>query len=94
MNEAVRFIRIGFNTQPPKGGWCEPYKFILRPSPKSFNTQPPKGGWLLNLQGQNTLFSFNTQPPKGGWNPKPRRHAAQSGFNTQPPKGGWRVGIG
>ena len=37
---------IGFNTQPPEGGWRLPLKtgFYLL----SFNTQPPEGGWLSN----------------------------------------------
>ena len=33
---------LGFNTQPPKGGWLMVvYPFHIN---NSFNTQPPKGG--------------------------------------------------
>ena len=36
-------LKVGFNTQPPEGGW----KFVkLAPAWFSgFNTQPPEGGW-------------------------------------------------
>ena len=34
---------VGFNTQPPKGGWLPYYQ--ERAKTYSFNTQPPKGGW-------------------------------------------------
>ena len=40
------FELIGFNTQPPKGGWsCPPRGASNR---ARFNTQPPKGGWGFN----------------------------------------------
>ena len=36
---------MGFNTQPPEGGW----RPDDRPDdkPDGFNTQPPEGGWLF-----------------------------------------------
>ena len=37
-------LDIGFNTQPPEGGWdqlCRQYVDDRR-----FNTQPPEGGWF------------------------------------------------
>ena len=56
---------IGFNTQPPEGGWRLPLKtgFYLL----SFNTQPPEGGWYLKPRPLLMLKGFNTQPPEGGW---------------------------
>ena len=34
---------LGFNTQPPEGGWC--YQLPHCIPLVSFNTQPPEGGW-------------------------------------------------
>ena len=36
---------IGFNTQPPKGGWET--RLTPKPNKICFNTQPPKGGWFM-----------------------------------------------
>ena len=36
---------IGFNTQPPEGGWSYPAPFSF--THHCFNTQPPEGGWRL-----------------------------------------------
>ena len=39
---------LGFNTQPPEGGWMSsPSK---TPDRSSFNTQPPEGGWKVGRQ--------------------------------------------
>ena len=40
---SVNFLRLCFNTQPPKGGWVGGASKLL--AAFSFNTQPPKGGW-------------------------------------------------
>ena len=34
---------IGFNTQPPEGGWKGGYFSLFDHA--RFNTQPPEGGW-------------------------------------------------
>ena len=34
---------IGFNTQPPEGGWAHSIRYSGARS--RFNTQPPEGGW-------------------------------------------------
>ena len=34
---------IGFNTQPPEGGWSVELSADTRET--RFNTQPPEGGW-------------------------------------------------
>ena len=57
---------IGFNTQPPEGGW-EIKIYTLRVT-QSFNTQPPEGGWLI---GQRTsdgakLVSTHSRPKAAG----------------------------
>ena len=44
VDEVVK--KIGFNTQPPEGGWSDPSENIqIR---KGFNTQPPEGGWCIS----------------------------------------------
>ena len=56
---------IGFNTQPPEGGWI----WVVPPLPRlsGFNTQPPEGGWVIPQVSLHTSQCFNTQPPEGGW---------------------------
>ena len=36
-------FRVGFNTQPPDGGWMPLLRYGCRH--RGFNTQPPEGGW-------------------------------------------------
>ena len=60
-----RLLDIGFNTQPPKGGWSCCSSSSVETG--GFNTQPPKGGWLGTMPNRSSALSFNTQPPKGGW---------------------------
>ena len=57
---------LGFNTQPPEGGWGLHHP-SQHPSQTSFNTQPPEGGWNLRFASTAGRRSFNTQPPEGGW---------------------------
>ena len=41
-------FRVGFNTQPPEGGWL--HQQSQDSDRSSFNTQPPEGGWLSGKQ--------------------------------------------
>ena len=36
-------LSVGFNTQPPEGGWFLRVETTRRK--RCFNTQPPEGGW-------------------------------------------------
>ena len=56
---------MGFNTQPPEGGWPDTPALISKPA--CFNTQPPEGGWQRHREKPDGTFCFNTQPPEGGW---------------------------
>ena len=47
------FDELGFNTQPPEGGWLFMKEFSGRR--KSFNTQPPEGGWLVHQKSRRVL---------------------------------------
>ena len=38
-------VFVGFNTQPPEGGWDNPLP--MEEIKAGFNTQPPEGGWAL-----------------------------------------------
>ena len=56
---------LGFNSQPPEGGWL-----IFSPAKKwasRFNSQPPEGGWTKYIAQTLAKTSFNSQPPEGGW---------------------------
>ena len=37
-------LDIGFNTQPPEGGWN--LGVLNAGTVQCFNTQPPEGGWV------------------------------------------------
>ena len=41
-------LMLGFNTQPPEGGWLE--EAVRDVTTPRFNTQPPEGGWI---EGKN-----------------------------------------
>ena len=81
-------LRLGFNTQPPEGGWRQ-YSLILSAS-LCFNTQPPEGGWFRHRQFSEVLnVSTHSRPKAAGCSLSVLR-LFHSGFNTQPPEGGWR----
>ena len=61
---AIAYL-IGFNTQPPEGGWPSP--ICDTGSHAGFNTQPPEGGWHCGSFTGSGRRCFNTQPPEGGW---------------------------
>ena len=58
-------LPIGFNTQPPEGGWFRPTGRTGQSA--CFNTQPPEGGWYDVPISCAVCSCFNTQPPEGGW---------------------------
>ena len=55
---------MGFNTQPPEGGWAALHFGSFKAS--CFNTQPPEGGWQCSQSHAVQRRRFNTQPPEGG----------------------------
>ena len=59
------FMRGGFNTQPPEGGWDW---YIQRyPNCDGFNTQPPEGGWWPTMTtGTPTGVSTHSRPKAAG----------------------------
>ena len=63
--DAPRF-EMGFNTQPPEGGWFIRCVAIIKMA-SCFNTQPPEGGWHIFFPCLKPIRGFNTQPPEGGW---------------------------
>ena len=62
---------VGFNTQPPEGGWKS---LILSTSTTMVSTHSrPKAAGLARIASRYERQSFNTQPPEGGWaQPKKR----------------------
>ncbi|WP_410000196.1 hypothetical protein [Neisseria sicca] len=54
-----RPAQIGFNTQPPEGGW--PCPRLFRQIRQRFNTQPPEGGWPCQVtKGQRPIWFQHT----------------------------------
>ena len=47
---------VGFNTQPPEGGWD--HAVNINYSLDSFNTQPPEGGWNIQFDIRVKLYKF------------------------------------
>ena len=47
----ILFLLLGFNTQPPEGGWGQHRDNGIRTS--GFNTQPPEGGWKQRQTDSN-----------------------------------------
>ena len=51
-----QLLPIGFNTQPPEGGWG---KSLKRQSTRCrFNTQPPEGGWVEAVDVAHCFQTF------------------------------------
>ena len=80
---------VGFNTQPPEGGWLP----ILFPAPRRFrfNTQPPEGGWLKDGLIEMYDVEFQHTAARRRLEPRNHRKSDLNSFNTQPPEGGWRL---
>ena len=49
-------LRLGFNTQPPEGGWIRTAR--LSRQKQCFNTQPPEGGWPTDNKVTDQLIGF------------------------------------
>ena len=62
----INFLYIGFNTQPPEGGWIT--RFRLLAALPSFNTQPPEGGWGVDtVKSQEAIkVSTHSRPKAAG----------------------------
>ena len=56
---------IGFNTQPPEGGW--PSRSPTLFTPARFQHTAARRRLVPLVAGTSLLPSFNTQPPEGGW---------------------------
>ena len=83
-----RSYGVGFNTQPPEGGWV-----IVRVA-DSKNTEVSthsrlKAAGAFWLSSRFSAACFNTQPPEGGWLKCLTYLFVSTCFNTQPPEGGW-----
>ena len=60
-------LRIGFNTQPPEGGWTGYLEMMTLDDAVSTHSRPKAAG-NVGFAGQVPLvLCFNTQPPEGGW---------------------------
>ena len=79
--------RLGFNTQPPEGGWTTCRQ--TNGAKSCFNTQPPEGGWSKqNRHHPKEIVSTHSRPKAAGsW--LKRFFKRKNCFNTQPPEGGW-----
>ena len=61
-------FRVGFNTQPPEGGWL--HQQSQDSDRSSFNTQPPEGGWFHVDNGMShDVVSTHSRPKAAGSSP-------------------------
>ena len=81
-------FHIGFNTQPPEGGWV--LNRLVAMVDDGFQHTAARRRLGLERRQANGSSSFNTQPPEGGWLIRLIPVFSSNGFNTQPPEGGWR----
>ena len=81
------WVRFGFNTQPPEGGWVLPFeswpKVIV-----STHSRPKAAGLVISLSGVPWLVSTHSRPKAAGI-PNTSSWVIHLSFNTQPPEGGW-----
>ena len=90
----LRHYPIGFNTQPPEGGWVAVSAMSAPVMAIGFNTQPPEGGWQKGNTCHKRLFLFQHTAARRRLGRTVRFRAfRQGGFNTQPPEGGWLTSI-
>ena len=79
---------VGFNTQPPEGGWGQSANVKIYPRDVSTHSRLKAAGVSFGKSSVKT-WSFNTQPPEGGWAGPFGVLILNGRFNTQPPEGGW-----
>ena len=62
---------MGFNTQPPEGGWK--LSNLSTTAQYGFNTQPPEGGWsrAISLRGAGSVSTHSRLKAAGrAWQAK------------------------
>ena len=59
-------MRVGFNTQPPEGGWALVGEDALNELVVSTHSRPKAAGLRAGAAKPDSK-RFNTQPPEGGW---------------------------
>ena len=79
--------RVGFNTQPPEGGWLA-NRFYSNLN-QMFQHAAARRRLVKGYRWLPKAFCFNTQPPEGGWRMDDGCMECRQSFNTQPPEGGW-----
>ena len=81
---------VGFNTQPPEGGWAL-YGGQNQRRYGRFNTQPPEGGWVTYRPTSNRRRKFQHTAARRRLAFRPATTSMRASFNTQPPEGGWTI---
>ena len=80
---------IGFNTQPPEGGWKAGYEEFAK---KMVSTHSrPKAAGNVQITKQHYMDSFNTQPPEGGWKNSQRDENHQRVSTHSRPKAAGKI---
>ena len=69
---------LGFNTQPPEGGW-KAIKPPFQPL-NSFNTQPPEGGWVIIILGIIEAVAFQHTAARRRLVRRPKENRPKAAF--------------
>ncbi len=79
---------VGFNTQPPEGGWALLSATYAAPLPVSTHSRPKAAGLCFSHNRTTIIVSTHSRPKAAGRCFKNNAYIIGS-FNTQPPEGGW-----
>ena len=83
---------IGFNTQPPEGGWHSHLKISKSAIGFQHTAARRRLVAVLVFKSPNVFVSTHSRPKAAGFGRKIERQP-KGGFNTQPPEGGWSNGF-
>ena len=81
--------RIGFNTQPPEGGWLSGWGTAAYFAYVSTHSRPKAAGYVDELFQDLPEVSTHSRP-KAAASVLQVQLRYHSRFNTQPPEGGWQ----
>ena len=82
---------VGFNTQPPEGGWAYPCLAVGFRLPVSTHSRPKAAGLTAYHRVVCCSVSTHSRPKAAGLSELLPASKQRFGFNTQPPEGGWAV---
>ena len=81
-------LLVCFNTQPPEGGWVNPFEDWYKSTSVSTHSRLKAAGFVNCRLRPQHLVSTHSRLKAAGCTAG-RSPVSSPGFNTQPPEGGW-----